>query len=147
MEAEMAYSITIPKTLYQQLTRQAQQANRSIDELVQQTLSEHMPDAAGEEKLPDNLRQELDAMSHLSDDALWQIAESGLNADKVAMYDLLLERRRENSLTAAGQTMLDQLREETDALTLRKAHAYLLLKNRGYQLPTLHEMQRKVSLN
>jgi hypothetical protein len=138
----MMHSVTIPDNLYRQLMRRARQANRSVDELVQQTLSEGIPEVERDDGLPDHLREELEAMSHLSDDALWQIAESRLNADKVAMYDLLLERHQEERLTAAGRTMLDQLRDEADALALRKAQAYLLLKDRGYQLPTLQKMQQ-----
>ena len=36
---------------------------------------------------------------------------------------------------------LDTLRDEADALMLRKAQAYALLKSRGYKLPTLDELR------
>ena len=100
-----------------------------------------------EKKLSEDLLQELEAISQLSDVDLWQIAESNLNADKVAMYDMLLEQHRENKLTVVEQMMLQQLREETDTLALRKAHAYLVLKSRGCQLPTLQEISQQIGRN
>lgn len=84
-------------------------------------------------------------MAFLSDDGLWQIAGSVMNKDKIALYDLLLERRRAGALTLEGQAWLDTLREEADALMLRKAQAYALLKSRGHKLPTLDELRAQQS--
>ena len=77
----------------------------------------------------------------LSDDALWQIARSVMNQDKVAQYDVLLERNRAGALTPEGQEWLDTRRNEADALMLRKAQSYALLKSRGHKLPTLDELR------
>lgn len=66
-------------------------------------------------------------MGHLSDDSLWQIVGSAMNPDNVAFYDVLLERHQTGDLTVEGQEWLARLREEADALMLRKAHAYALL--------------------
>ncbi len=79
-------------------------------------------------------------MTHLSDEALWAIAGSVANEDKQALYDLLIERQNSGSLTAEGRHMLTQLREDGDALMVRKAHAYALLHSRGYTLPTIDEL-------
>ncbi len=38
-----------------------------------------------------------------------------------------------------------QLREESERLMLRKAHAYALLKSRGHQLPTLKELRTQTA--
>jgi len=79
-------------------------------------------------------------MEHLSDDALWAIARSMMNSDSLALYDLLRDRKEEGSLTLEGQQWLAGLTQDADALALRKAHAYALLKSRGQQLPTLAEL-------
>jgi hypothetical protein len=43
-------------------------------------------------------------------------------------------------LTVEGRRLLTELRDEADALMLRKAHAFALLQSRGYTLPTLDEL-------
>lgn len=138
------HSVKIPDSLYHRLRRQAKAAKLSVDVLVEQTLSRHLLPSV-EEDLPDVLKAELDAMANLSDATLWQIAESQMNADKVALYDLMLERLHADELTAEGQQLLNELRDESQALTLRKAHAYALLQSRGHVLPTLEELQSRLS--
>ena len=91
-----------------------------------------------ENDLSPELRNELEAMSRLADDALWQIAESEMNPDKVALYDTMLDHLQNNQLTAEDQATLDQLRNESQILTLKKAHAYALLQKRGHMLLSCH---------
>ena len=132
-------TVTLPEDLYDQLEAQARTAARSVDELVAQTLARSLPPSP-EPDLPPAIQAELHAMEHLSDEALWAIARSTANDDKVALYDLLIERQNAGTLTVEGRRLLAELREEADALTLRKAHAYALLQSRGYTLPTLDEL-------
>jgi hypothetical protein len=82
----------------------------------------------------------LNALERLSDEALWAIARSTANDDKIALYDVLIERQNAHTLTTEGRHLLTQLRDEADALMLRKAHAYVLLQRRGYTLPSLDEL-------
>jgi hypothetical protein len=49
------------------------------------------------------------------------------------------------SLTIEGQRMLAQLRDEADALMVRKAHAYALLHSRGYTLPALEDLRTQTA--
>ena len=134
-------TLKLPEHLYERLETQAQAATRSVDEIVVQALARSLPPLV-EEDLPPALQAELEAMEHLSDEALWQIAESTMNRDKVALYDVLLERHQSGNLTPEGQECLTQLREEAEALMLRKAHAYALLQSRGHKLPTLEELHQ-----
>lgn len=83
------------------------------------------------------MQTEFKAMEALSDEALWAIGQSRMNPDKVAMYDALLERDRDGTLTPEGRRWLTDLRQEADALMLRKAHAYLILQSRGRSLSYL----------
>lgn len=132
-------TVTVPEDVYSQLEAQAHTTARTVDDLVTQSLAHVLPPEA-EAELPPSLRTELAAMAHLSDEALWAIAGSTANQDKQALYDLLIERQNSGSLTAEGRHMLARLREEMDALMVRKAHAYTLLHGRGYTLPTLDEL-------
>lgn len=131
-------TVTLPDDLYWRLQRQAQAVNRPVSEVAVTVLESLV--VAVEDDLPPALQAELTAMAYLSDDALWEIAGSVMNKDKVALYDLLLERHQAGTLTPGGQAWLDTLRNEADALMLRKAQAYALLKGRGHKLPTLDEL-------
>jgi hypothetical protein len=132
-------TLELPEYLYDRLETQAQAATRSVDEIVVQTLTRSLPPLV-EKDLPPVLRAELEAMEHLSDEALWQIAQSTMNRDKVALYDVLLERHQASSLTPEGREWLTRLREQAEALMLRKAHAYALLQSRGHEMPSLQEL-------
>lgn len=129
-------TVSVPENLYKQLEAEARTAEQSVGDFVIRSLSRVLP-LPLEPDLPPAMRAELTAMGGLSDDALWLIARGTANADKVAMLDVLLERKLAGELTPEGQDLLTQLREEADALTLRKSHAYALLKQRGHQLPAL----------
>ena len=131
--------VQLPEDLYAQLVAHAMRAGQSVDELAAQTLAERIPPASDAE-LPPALQAEIGAMSHLSADALWAIAGSIVNADKLALYDLLIDRQNTGSLTPDGKQLLSQVREEADALMLRKAQAYALLRQRGYMLPSLDDL-------
>ncbi len=132
-------TLDLPEHLYERLETQARTATRSVDEVVVQTLARGLPPAV-EKDLPPALQTELEAMEHLSSETLWRIAESAMNRDKVALYDMLLERHQAGNLTPEGREWLIRLREEAEALMLRKAHAYVLLQSRGYELPSLQEL-------
>lgn len=137
----MEYTVTVklPQYLYERLETQSQSVASSVDEIVVQTLARTLPPIV-EKDLPQDLQVELAALEHLSDEALWQIAQSTMNRDKVALYDVLLDRHQAGALTPEGRKWLTRLREEAEALTLRKAHAYALLQSRGYKLPSLEEL-------
>jgi len=125
-------TLTLPEPIYQHLQSQAQIITRSLNDVIFQILWKSLPPEV-EEDLPFNYRMELESMAHLSDEVLWQIAESTMNQDKVALYDILLARHKAEQLTPIGKKWLTQLREDAEQLMLRKAHAYAILKNRGHQ--------------
>lgn len=133
-------TVTVPEDVYAQLEARAHTTARTVNDLVSETLAHVLPPPA-ESDLPASVRAELAAMAHLSDEALWAIAGSTANEDKQALYDLLIERQNSGALTAEGRHLLMQLREDVDALMVRKAHAYALLHSRGANLPTLDELR------
>ena len=127
-------TLDLPEQLYEHLTAQAQVAARTLSDVVVETLARNTPPPV-EADLPIALQRELKAMEVLSDEALWTIAQSMMNLDKVALYDVLLERQQDGDLTPEGHELLERLHNEADSLMLRKAHAYALLKSRGHSLP------------
>lgn len=133
-------TLTIPEYVFDQLAVQAQIAGQPIGVIASQMLSRAVLPPV-EDELPQAIHAELQAMTFLSDDSLVQIASSTMNEDKVALYDVLLDRNQDGTLTAEGRKLLHDLRDEADALMLRKAHAYALLKSRGHQLPALEDLE------
>ena len=137
-------TMRLPENLYARLRDRAQATERSVDEVVTETLTRSLPPAV-ENDLPSESQTELNAMAHLSDEALWHIAQGTMNPEKVAFLEVLLDRNREGTLTSEGREWLTQLQLEAQALPLRKAHIYALLQSCGHKLPTLDELQAQVS--
>ena len=135
--------LNLPDSLYQQLEANAQATKRPLSEVALRNLAQSLPPL--EDDLPPALKEELATLASLSDSVLWQIAKSVKNTDEVALYDLLLERLKKGTLTVQGQTYLATLRQQSDELMLRKAHAFALLKSRGHKLPTLDELRQQQS--
>lgn len=54
--------------------------------------------------------------------------------------DELIALKQEGTITPNQQATLTTLRAETEALTVRKAHAFALLKGRGVSLPTRDQL-------
>ncbi len=137
-------TVEIPEELYNHFETQARAKKHTVDDFVADTLSLYAPPPV-EDDLPLKLQLELKAMEALSNEALWAIGQSMMNADKVALYDILLERNQSGSLTAEGHALLASLREEADSLMVRKAHAYVLLQSRGQKIPSIKELRAQQS--
>ena len=143
--AHYPLTLNLPQKLYQQLESEAQEKSQPISEWALQILSHHTPHLTIETDLSVAVQTDLATMEQLSDDLLWQIAESQFNRDKLLVYDVLLQRLNDEQLTAEGRIVLTQLREESELLALRKSHAFALLKNRGHKLPTLSALHQQAS--
>ncbi len=90
------------------------------------TLSAPLPE------LPADEQAELDALRHLSDDALWTIAREQMSDDSQARAHELMDRNSLGTITDQEQTELEKLVERGDRLMLRKAEAAAILRDRGY---------------
>jgi hypothetical protein len=129
------YTVQLPESLYRKLQRQAAAEHRSVDELVSRTLSRQIPPAVPvEDDLPPLLREELGAMEHLSDTALWLLARSRLTDEQLAELDHFSWLAKERALTIGEQARQDALLQEYNETVLRRAHAAMLLSSRGYDM-------------
>lgn len=133
-------TLTLPEALYQHFETKARASQSSVDDYVLDALQRQSPPPV-EDDLPADLQAELRAMEALSDEALWAIAKSKMNEDKLALYEVLLERNQTNSLTVEGGEMLESLGRDADYLMVRKSQAFALLQSRGHKLPSLEELE------
>jgi hypothetical protein len=138
----MAQTVTLqlPDEALQRYRRGATAARKLLEEFLIERLMEAIPPLADD--LPSPLREELRALEQLDDDALWQVARSQLPPARQRLYSRLLTKNSQGAITAQEREMLHTLGEQARLLTLKTAHAYMLLKWRGHCIPSPEELQR-----
>jgi hypothetical protein len=120
--------------------RGAAAAHKLLEEFLVERLTDAAPLLADD--LPSPLREELRALEDLGDEALWEVAQSRLPPTRQRVYSRLLRKNSQGTITAREKETLHALGEEARRLTLKKAHAYMLLKWRGHHIPSREELQR-----
>jgi len=133
-------TIQLPDAVYARLQQAAHGNEKRVGQVAIQMLSAALPP---DDTLPQGIQQELHVLESLSDDVLWAVARSKMAASKQRRWKRLLDKNRQGTLTESERQDLEQLIAEGDRLTLSKAHAYLLLKERGHRIPELERLQRQ----
>jgi hypothetical protein len=111
----------------------ARQIAAAVAQPVEQLLLDHLKTlAAPLPSLPPDTQAELDALQHLSDDALWTIARELMPEDVQARAHVLMDKNSRSVMTDEEHKELEQLVERGDRLMLRKAEAAALLRRRGH---------------
>ena len=132
-------TITIPEMLYLQLEAAARSVDQPMDAVVALALERTIPPHLAA-LLPTTLRAELDAMEHLSDEVLRTIAYSVEPPERGASMDDLIALKQVGTITVEQQNLLTALRGESEALMVRKAHAFVLLNSRGFTPPQIDQL-------
>lgn len=137
----MTQSVTLqlPDEALQRYQRGATVARKVLEEFLAERLVEAVPPLADD--LPSPLHEELEVLENLDDEALWKIAQSQLSPTHQRLYSRLLAKNSQGVITADEKEKLRTLGEEARRLTLKKAHAYMLLKWRGHHIPSPEELQ------
>ena len=128
-------TLKLPDETLQRYRRGAIAARKALEDFVAERLAETVPPVADD--LPSPLREELRAMERLGNKALLKVAQSHLPSTQQRTYDRLLRKNSTGALGAREQQTLRHLGEQSRLLTVKKAHAYLLLKWRRYPVPSL----------
>lgn len=126
-------TLRMPETLYRRLSAAAQATRRSLEEVLLHALRIGSPPSWDD--APPELQPELAAMDRLDDEALRQIAQGRVEPAEMRRHDELLERNAAGLLSDAERVELERLREQADRLMLRRAHAAVLLRWRGHDVP------------
>ena len=95
---------------------------------LQDAFTESLPNLAPEEQ------RELDALTYLSDDALWTIAREQMPPQRQTRLHALMEANSRGTLDDAQRAELETLVAQGQRLSLRKAQAAALLTERGYRV-------------
>ncbi|PDW00549.1 hypothetical protein [Candidatus Viridilinea mediisalina] len=137
-------TLTIPEPIFLQLEAAARTSDQSVDKLVAQALERTLPPYLTA-LLPVELQTELSAMDQLSDEALQAIALSLAPASRNEKIDELIALKQVSELTIEQQDQLTLLCAANEALMVRKAHAFVLLHQRGRQIPTVDQLPMPTS--
>jgi hypothetical protein len=124
------YTISIPDTLYDKAQRVAKQHAQSVETVIRTRLEGALDQPMLD--LPTDERDELQAMSYLSDDALWTIAREQMQPELQASMSKLMDKNSAGTITEEECRDLSNLVERGERLTLRKSQAMKLLLDRGY---------------
>ncbi|MFQ5813791.1 MAG: hypothetical protein ACE5I2_11495 [Anaerolineae bacterium] len=123
-------TLPVPDYIYDRAHRIAEVTLQSIEavllEQLEDAFAEPLPD------LPPDEQRELDALTHLSSEALWTIAREHMPKDKQARMQALMDAHSQGALDDAQRSELEVLVEQGQRLGLRKAQAAALLTERGY---------------
>lgn len=128
-----AYTIQLSQGVYHRLKMVAAERNQPIDRVLQDVFR---PSLDG---IPEQFRADLEALTWLSDDELWEVARYKRPIDHTEQHHALLRANANRTLTASEQKQLVQFQEESDHTLLRISRAYLLLKQRGHLIPNPYD--------
>lgn len=136
----MTYTITIKlsDTRYNQLRRAAELANRPVDTIVEESLAHSLPPLL--EDIPAEYQADIYPLLEMNARQLAAEAGRVFPRSRWQQYEALLAKKKGETLSAAEEARLAALRREADILTLRKGYAMVLLRRRGYAVPTLDEL-------
>ncbi len=117
-------------TLPEDISARAHQIAEINSQTVEQVLIDHLKTLST--PLPPSEQAELDALHHLSDDALWTIAREQMPEEVQARAQELVAKNSVRTISEPEEAALDKLVERADRLMLRKAEAATILRDRGY---------------
>ncbi len=134
-------TITLPDQVYEQLYQKALSERKSVREVAQETLQSA---TLSEEAKSTDSDTGLSQLVQKSDEELFEIARSQLSLKKRRRFNRLINKHETGEkLSLEEKRGMEKLIEEGDRLTFIKSEAWVLLKGRGHQLPTLEELQAK----
>jgi hypothetical protein len=126
-------TLQLPEELHHRFAAAAAATGRSLEEILLHAIRIGSPPAWDD--APPEHQAELAAMDRFDDDALWKLARGRRSGAEMARHDELLEESAAGALGDARRSELEMLRREADRFTLVKAHAAVLLRWRGHDVP------------
>jgi hypothetical protein len=130
--SDYAVTIPVPDYIYDRARQIAEGTAQSIEAVLLQQLKDAF--AAPLPALALDEQRELEALTYLSDEALWTIAREHMAEDRQDRMQTLMEANSQGMLDAAQRAELEALVAQGQRLSVRKAQAAALLTERGYRV-------------
>lgn len=134
--AEETLTLNLPDTLYQRLKKRADAEDRSVEEVVIETLVSSVPEEDG---IPPELEHLLNSMASLDDATLWRAAKNDLAREAAEEIRRLRAKRERKGLTLDERQRYADLLRQYDRGILIRAEAAALLKQRGHDVDVLRQ--------
>lgn len=125
-------TLTLSEPIYQTAFQVSKATGQSLETVLQNSISQTLPpldDVSAEEA------HELAKLALLDDAKLWHEANATMTPTHQEILHTLLDKQSEGPISTADETQLETLLDTYGRLTVRKAHAWLLLARRGYRVP------------
>ena len=125
------YTLSVPEEIYLRARQIAEETAESVDQVMiayLRTLSAPVP------ILPLDEEAELEALRHLSDDALWTIAREQMADELKARMQDLMDKNSSGKITSEAYRELEGLVERGQRLMVRTSEAAALLTQRSHQV-------------
>lgn len=122
-------TLNIPAHIYERARQIAETTDRPLEAVFL-----HELENAFLPPLPEDEAAELQALTHLSDEALWTIAREQMPVDRHERLQALMDGNRKGALSEAEYHELQMLVEQGQRRMLRKGKAAALLTARGYSV-------------
>ena len=130
-------TLELSEIVYQSAQRLARASRKSLEVILQDSIAHTLPpldDVSPEEA------GELAQLALLDDASLWREARQMLSREQEQELQDLLDHQNESDLTSKQRIRLGQIMDSYGKLTVRKAHAYLVLARRGYRVPMQEDL-------
>lgn len=128
---EFSVTITIPQYLYDRARLLAEQQALPVEQILVHQLETTLVELPA---LSADEQAELEALTHLSDEALWTIAREQMQSETQQQMQLLMERNNLGIISTRERDELSRLVDLGQRLILRKAKAVVLLTKRGHSI-------------
>jgi hypothetical protein len=130
--SDYAVTLPVPEEIYDRARQVAAGTAQSVEAVLLQQLK--VAFLAPVPTLPLDEQRELEALTSLSDEALWTLACAQMVQDKQARMHVLMDANSQGTLDEAQRLALETLVVQGQRLSVRKAQAAALLTERGYQV-------------
>jgi predicted transcriptional regulator len=136
------YSVTlqIPQEIHERVSRLAEGMGQPLPKTLLKVVEAGLPSL---KRIPAQYQHELWKLETLSDTELGEIAEGEMPETQQRNLSRLLRKSQAGTLTQREHQKLNELRTEANRLMLLKSYAYVLLKWRGYEIPTLADLMKE----
>jgi hypothetical protein len=129
--AVQAITLNLPETVYEQIRRAAERAQRPVNDLLVEAIAAVAPIA---DSTAPEMRSALTHMAYLNDAALWQAARSTMTPKQRERLEDLHNKQQREPLTTEEQAEEQALLALYRETILVRAQAAVLLKQRGYDV-------------
>jgi len=131
-------TIELPELLYRFACQVAEVTKQPLEAILRDSIAHTLPPL---DDVPPEEAVELAKLASFDDAALWREARATMTAAEQAEIHELLDRQGAGELTLSEHARLRDLLDTYGRLTVRKAHAYLLLARRGYRVPMQEDLR------